>query len=191
MKDEGGWPRSGHGALHPSPFMLHPWFAKAFCEQKFRERNRPRSAAPQRNGTAYPRPPGIDADCTRNSHRPRILLRSPTVASRTKENAKLTTKKLLPKRVVDYIHEMGVRALDHLADNVPPPAPAAAPTEGEGQSAEGSAPDAVATLVSHWRAMARCATAEVVDRSAAPVIPSHAATAALSGRPKPGQPPSK
>ena len=25
-------------------------------------------------------------------------------------------KLLLPKRVVDYIHEMGVRALDHLAE---------------------------------------------------------------------------
>jgi hypothetical protein len=99
----------------------------------------------------------------------------------------LTTEKLLPNRVVDYIHEMGVRALDHLADNVPPPTPAAPSTEGEeGRRAEDSAPDAadstpdaVATLVSHWRAMTGDEKEEFVERVAASVIEVIAASAAL------------
>ena len=91
----------------------------------------------------------------------------------------MTSDKLLPRRVVDYIHEMGVRALDHLADNVPPPPPATPSAEGEPQPAEGTAPDAVATLVSHWRAMANDEKEEFVDRVAASVIEVIAASAAL------------
>jgi hypothetical protein len=91
----------------------------------------------------------------------------------------LTPKKLLPKRVVDYIHEMGVRALDHLADNVQPSPPAAPPTEGEAQPAEGATPNAIATLVSHWQAMTDDEKEEFVDRVAASVIEVVAASAAL------------
>ena len=52
-------------------------------------------------------------------------------------------KQLLPKRVVAYIHDMGVRALDHLSENIPTPA---APPEGEAP-----APNAVQSLVMHWK----------------------------------------
>jgi hypothetical protein len=91
----------------------------------------------------------------------------------------LTPKKLLPKRVVDYIHEMGVRALDHLADHVQPSPTAAPPAEGEAQPTEGATPNAVATLVSHWQAMTDDEKEEFVDRVAASVIEVIAASAAL------------
>jgi hypothetical protein len=46
----------------------------------------------------------------------------------------------LPKKLASYIHDTGIRALDHLADGAAPPA-------------EGAEPDALQTLVAHWRAM--------------------------------------
>jgi len=46
----------------------------------------------------------------------------------------------LPKKLAAYIHETGVRTLDHLAETVAPPA-------------EGATPDALQTLVGHWQSM--------------------------------------
>ena len=77
----------------------------------------------------------------------------------------MTTEKLLPKRVVDYIHEMGVRALDHLAENFKPE--------------EGAAPNAVETLVGHWRSLSTEDKEEFVERVAASVVEVIAASAAL------------
>jgi hypothetical protein len=77
----------------------------------------------------------------------------------------LATDKLLPRRVVDYIHEMGVRALDHLAENFQPE--------------EGAATNAVETLVGHWRALTTEDKEEFVERVAASVVSVIAASAAL------------
>lgn len=71
-------------------------------------------------------------------------------------------KKLLPKRVVGYIHEMGVRSLDHLADNVGDDAPAA-----------------IQALVGNWKSMATEEKEAFVDRVAASVVEVVAASAAL------------
>jgi len=72
------------------------------------------------------------------------------------------TKKLLPKRVVGYIHEMGVRSLDHLAENIADDAPAA-----------------MKTLVGHWKKMATEEKEAFVDHVAASVVEVVAASAAL------------
>jgi hypothetical protein len=84
------------------------------------------------------------------------------------------SEKLLPKRVVDYIHEMGVRALDHLAEDAEP---AVAP----GPDAAGSvaAPTAVQTLIDQWKAMATDDKEEFVERVAGAVVEVVAASAAL------------
>jgi hypothetical protein len=71
----------------------------------------------------------------------------------------------LPKRLIDYIHDVGVRALDHLADNV----------EHNGAGSEG----AVHNLVGHWRAMAEAEKQEFVDKVAAAVVEVVAASAML------------
>jgi len=76
-------------------------------------------------------------------------------------------KQLLPKRVVNYIKEMGVRALDHLADNFTAPATDAA------------APNAVQTLIEHWRSMSGQEKAEFVGRVSGSVVEVIAASAAL------------
>ncbi|HEX3581682.1 MAG TPA: hypothetical protein VH087_07945 [Thermoanaerobaculia bacterium] len=47
---------------------------------------------------------------------------------------------LLPKKLASYIHETGLRALDHLAENA-------------GQPEDGAEPDALQTLLGHWRSM--------------------------------------
>jgi hypothetical protein len=47
---------------------------------------------------------------------------------------------VLPKRLASYIHDTGVRALDHLASGVQP-------------APEGEAPDALQTLVARWSDM--------------------------------------
>lgn len=80
-------------------------------------------------------------------------------------------RELLPKRVVNYIHDMGVRALDHLAANfdVPTQAP-----EGEG-----AVPNAVQTLVGHWKSMAPADKELFVERVAVSVVEVVAASAAL------------
>jgi hypothetical protein len=72
------------------------------------------------------------------------------------------TKDLLPKRVVGYIHEMGVRSLDHLAANF-----------GD------DSPEAVKTLVGQWKAMSGEEKESFVDRVAASVVEVVAASAAL------------
>ena len=74
----------------------------------------------------------------------------------------MDTKDLLPKRVVAYIREMGVRSLDHLAEPVGDDAPAAAKT-----------------LAGHWKAMAAEEKEQFVDRVAASVVEVVAASAAL------------
>lgn len=72
------------------------------------------------------------------------------------------TKQLLPKRVVGYIHEMGVRSLDHLADHVSEDSPAA-----------------VQTLVGHWKSMNAEEKADFVGRVAGSVVEVVAASAVL------------
>jgi hypothetical protein len=67
---------------------------------------------------------------------------------------------VLPKRLVAYIHDVGVRALDHLAD-----------------TANGNA--AVQPLVEHWRALAESDKQEFVDKVAASVVEIIAASALL------------
>jgi len=83
----------------------------------------------------------------------------------------MVADKLLPKRVVDYIHEMGVRALDHLAANF---TPAAAVPEGTS-----AAPDAVETLAEHWKSMTKPDKEHFVDLVAKSVVTVVAASAAL------------
>ena len=68
----------------------------------------------------------------------------------------------LPKRLVNYIHDIGVRALDHLADNE-----------------SGERPKAVQALVDDWKAMTRADKQQFVDRVAASVVDVIAASALL------------
>ena len=84
----------------------------------------------------------------------------------------MDSEQRLPKRVVAYIHDMGVRALDHLADGFEVPA---APPEGEAQTA----PGAVQTLVGHWKTMSKDDKQQFVDRVTASVVEVVAASAAL------------
>ena len=86
----------------------------------------------------------------------------------------MDSEKLLPKRVVDYIHEMGVRALDHLADSAEAPA-----ASGPADAAGVAAPTAVQTLIAQWKAMATDDKEEFVERVAASVVEVVAASAAL------------
>ena len=74
----------------------------------------------------------------------------------------MEAKELLPKRLVRYIHETGVRSLDHLAENV-----------------EANGPAAVQTLVGHWRAMSTEEKETFVEKVAASVVEVVAASAAL------------
>ena len=74
----------------------------------------------------------------------------------------MDTKDLLPKRAVGYIHEMGVRSLDHLAENF-----------GD------DSPEAVKTLVGHWKAMSAEEKEDFIDRVAASVVEVVAASAVL------------
>ena len=46
----------------------------------------------------------------------------------------------LPKKLASYIHDTGLKAIDHLAENT-------------SQPEEGAAPDALQTLLGHWREM--------------------------------------
>ena len=58
---------------------------------------------------------------------------------------------LLPKRVANYIHDIGVRSLDHLAEHFEAPPPPATP---EGENANAPLPaNAIQTLVQHWKDM--------------------------------------
>ena len=65
-------------------------------------------------------------------------------------------KAVLPKRLVKYIHETGVRALDNLSENM-----------GTSQSGE---PSAVQTLVNQWKSMSKDEKEQFVDRVAEAVV---------------------
>jgi len=81
---------------------------------------------------------------------------------------------LLPKRVVDYIHDVGVRSLDHLAEHYPEPAPAT--PEGENASTPANA---IQTLVQHWKSMAPDDKELFVEQVAASVMEIVVASATL------------
>jgi len=72
---------------------------------------------------------------------------------------------VLPKRLVAYIHDVGVRALDHLADSV----------EHNGAAGDG----AVHKLVGHWRSMPEAEKQDFVDKVAAAVVEVVAASTML------------
>jgi hypothetical protein len=82
------------------------------------------------------------------------------------------TEKLLPKRVVDYIHQIGVRALDHLAENfaAPPPAP---------EGAEPTPPGALQSLIDQWKAMPTADKEDFVEKVSVSIVEMIAASAAL------------
>jgi hypothetical protein len=80
----------------------------------------------------------------------------------------MVSEQKLPKRVVAYIHDMGVKALDHLAEGYRPPA---------GDSA--AAPNAIHTLIDHWKSMSKDDKEQFVDRVAESVVEVVAASAAL------------
>lgn len=84
---------------------------------------------------------------------------------------RLEAQNVLPKRVVDYIHDMGIRALDHLADTVK--------KSGSPPAGEGAAPNAVETLVNDWKSMSKADKEKFVDSVAASVIEVIAASAVL------------
>lgn len=71
-------------------------------------------------------------------------------------------KDLLPKRVVRYIHEIGVRSLDHLAENY---------------DAVQDTP--VKSLVSQWKSMNTADKEQFVERVGASVVEVVAASAVL------------
>jgi hypothetical protein len=72
-------------------------------------------------------------------------------------------EKVLPKRVVNYIHDVGVRALDNLSETGP----------------SSGGPDAVHTLVDHWKSMSTTDKQLFVDRVATSVVEVVAASALL------------
>jgi len=74
----------------------------------------------------------------------------------------MNAETILPKRLVVYIHDVGVKALDHLAENV-----------------KGAQSDAVQTLVDHWKAMSTNDKEQFVDRVATSVVEVVAASALL------------
>jgi len=77
----------------------------------------------------------------------------------------MNAQTILPKRLVNYIHDTGVKALDNLAEKVQPAA--------DGQ------PSALQTLVGHWTSMSQPEKEQFVDRVAASVIEVIAATSLL------------
>jgi hypothetical protein len=72
-------------------------------------------------------------------------------------------KSVLPKRLVNYIHDAGVRALDNLSNSV----------------AKDGETGAVQTLVNDWKAMSKEDKERFVDRVAASVIEVIASSALL------------
>jgi hypothetical protein len=84
---------------------------------------------------------------------------------------------LLPKRVANYIHDIGVRSLDHLAEHFEAPAPPATP---EGENANAPLPaNAIQTLVQHWKEMAPEDKEHFVERVSASVMEMIVASATL------------
>jgi hypothetical protein len=82
---------------------------------------------------------------------------------------------LLPKRVANYIQDIGVRSLDHLAEHYEAPALPATP-EGENAAVPASA---IQTLVENWKAMAPEDKELFVERVAASVMEVVVASATL------------
>jgi hypothetical protein len=82
---------------------------------------------------------------------------------------RLKSQNLLPKRVVNYIHEIGERTLDHLAEH--PRVPKAKGSNG--------ASAAVQSLIDQWKSMAPKDREELVDRISDSVIEVVAASAML------------
>lgn len=80
---------------------------------------------------------------------------------------------LLPKRVVNYIQDIGVRALDHLAAHIDSPPPAATP-EGEPAPA-----NATQTLVDQWKGMSPADKEQFVGRVSGSVMEVIVASATL------------
>lgn len=72
----------------------------------------------------------------------------------------------LPKKLASYIHDTGLRALDHLADSTPQPE-------------EGAEPDALQALLGHWRSMTPEQKDDFVTRVAMSVGEVIAASALL------------
>ena len=83
---------------------------------------------------------------------------------------------LLPKRVADYIHDIGVRSLDHLADRFEAPLSPATP---EGENAPAAPVNAIQTLVQHWKSMSADDKELFVERVAASVMEVIVASATL------------
>lgn len=84
---------------------------------------------------------------------------------------------LLPKRVAKYIHDIGVRSLDHLAEHFEAPAPPATP---EGENAAAPLPgNAIQTLVQYWKGMAPEDKEQFVERISASVMEMIVASATL------------
>lgn len=79
----------------------------------------------------------------------------------------METKDVLPRRVVRYIHEMGVRSLDHLAENFEPPGNADAEPTG------------VQSLVGHWKTLSIDEKERFVERVAVSIVEVIAASAVL------------
>lgn len=84
----------------------------------------------------------------------------------------MDTEKLLPKRVVDYIHNIGVRALDHLAENFAAPSPAP-------EGAEPVPPSALQALIDQWKAMPTADKEEFVEKVSVSIVEMIAASAVL------------
>lgn len=84
----------------------------------------------------------------------------------------MDTEKLLPKRAVTYAHDIGVRALDRLAETVE-----SRPAEGEGEDAGDRS--SIATLAAQWRAMPIEEKEDFVERLLAAVIEVAAVAAAV------------
>jgi hypothetical protein len=85
----------------------------------------------------------------------------------------LKQEDLLPKRVINYINEIGVRSLDHLAERFQ-----ALPKDAS-EGAERLAVNAIQTLVDSWKAMTTDDKQEFVGRVAGSVVAVVAASAAL------------
>jgi hypothetical protein len=82
----------------------------------------------------------------------------------------------LPKRVAHYIQDIGVRALDHLADHIEVAAPAAPP---EGENASTAPANAIQGLVQHWKTMAVGDKEQFVERVGASVMEMIVASATV------------
>jgi len=73
---------------------------------------------------------------------------------------------LLPKRLVQYIHEIGVRSLDHLTEHI-------------SKAGTDQTPDGVHTLVDYWKSLPATEKQKFVERVAHSVVEVVAASAAL------------